>query len=208
MIHRDLLKHQPASNHPHWDMVLNHCGELLEVESHSLATGGDYLRLWIACLIRHEDEKLPYLFLTGPQNSGKSILHEAISLLVRGVTSLDPVLRDKEFTPRWAILGYIEEMPAHKYRTRLSQMLYEGMHIIQCASEPWYCPFRSDDPQPITIITVPPLANEIPKADLLPLLDAEGPQFLRTLMDMELPEPGSNGFRLPHVKNAQVQFTV
>lgn len=203
------LKHQPASNHPHWDAVLDHCGQFVEIVEPcpGFTNGGDYLRLWISCLIRHPDEKLPYLFLVGPQNAGKSILHEAIALLIHGVASLDQVLRNKEFTPAWAILGYIDEVPAHKYSGRLERMVNGGMHIIQCASDPRFCPLLPNDPR-VTVLEVPALSNEIPKATLLPQLNAEAPQFMRTLMDLELPEPGNTGFRLPRVATNEVQFTV
>jgi hypothetical protein len=53
----------------------------------------DYLLYWIACMLRDPFEPLPYLFFYGDQNSGKSIFHEAVSLLMtKGVAAADRAL--------------------------------------------------------------------------------------------------------------------
>ena len=46
---------------------------------HNIKSGTDYLLYWIAFLLRDPFQPLPYLFLYGNQNSGKSILHQAIA---------------------------------------------------------------------------------------------------------------------------------
>jgi len=77
-------------HHPHWDSVLEHSGHELDqalgknpwAMKNGVFRGGDYLRLWIASALREPLNHLPYLFLWGPQNSGKSILGDAIELLV------------------------------------------------------------------------------------------------------------------------------
>ncbi|GAF94610.1 unnamed protein product, partial [marine sediment metagenome] len=77
-------------SHPTWDKILKHVGHGLDeaVEGNSwckdngIVSGADYLLCWIASLFQEPREPLPYLFLFGPQNSGKSILHEALSLLL------------------------------------------------------------------------------------------------------------------------------
>ncbi|MGN6545771.1 MAG: primase-helicase family protein, partial [Aureliella sp.] len=94
------LRYKPAapddddhnSPHPHWDLILDHVGsslnDSLETEAWAqdagVVTGAAYLKCWMASLIRDPFGPLPYLFLFGPENSGKSILHEAFSLLVTG----------------------------------------------------------------------------------------------------------------------------
>lgn len=204
-----VLKHNPESNHPHWDEILDHCAWTLNdiAISQGLESGAQYLRLWIACLIRHPDEKLPYLFLIGGQNTGKSTLHEAISLLIHGVMPIDRMLRTKNFPPQGLVLGVLDEMPAAEYRGRLERHVNDGMHIIQCASEPAACPFREDDPR-VTIMEVPPLLNEIKKDKLLACLNMEAREFTRTLMDLELPEIGPHGYRLPRLSSVEHWFSV
>jgi len=74
----------------HWDMILNHIGRGLDaaVESdpwcqeYNVNTGADYLRLWIANLIREPARRLPMLAMySWEQNTGKSTLHLATALL-------------------------------------------------------------------------------------------------------------------------------
>ena len=74
----------------HWDMILNHIGRGLDaaVESdpwcqeYNVNTGADYLRLWIANLIRLPARRSPMLAMYSPeQGTGKSTLHEAAAVL-------------------------------------------------------------------------------------------------------------------------------
>ena len=60
----------------------------------NIKTGADYLKAWVACAFREPFEQLPYIFLWGNQDSGKSIFHEALSVLVTrgGVVQADKVL--------------------------------------------------------------------------------------------------------------------
>ena len=77
-------------HHPHWDKVLNHIGqdlnaglrEALWSQKAGIKTGAQYLLCWIACLFKYPFQPLPYLFLYGPENNGKSIFHESIALLM------------------------------------------------------------------------------------------------------------------------------
>jgi len=96
LAHRPLVEPGP---HPHWDMILDHVGEQLDElcsEFEWAASGREYLTAWIAAAIREPFQPLPYLALYGPQNSGKSILHEAIQLLVTsGVVKADRSLTSK-----------------------------------------------------------------------------------------------------------------
>jgi len=76
--------------HPTWDAVLNRLGFHLDrrvywnrtCQQLGVRTGGDYLRYWIAATILHRDIYVPYLYLYGPQATGKSLFHEAITLLM------------------------------------------------------------------------------------------------------------------------------
>ena len=108
-------------SHPTWDKVLSHVGGCLTAPLRSLPwaqaaniwTGADYLRCWYAAILREPFEPLPYLFLHGKENCGKTILWEAFELLVtRGVIKGDRVLRgNSEFNGELvgAILCAVEE---------------------------------------------------------------------------------------------------
>ena len=79
----------------------------------NIKTGADYLRAWVACAFRDPFEPTPYLFLWGNENSGKSILHEALELLVtKGVVKADKALTsNNEFNGELAgaIICVVEE---------------------------------------------------------------------------------------------------
>ena len=78
---------------PTWDRVFNHCGLGLDeavaedqwCREHGILTGGDYLRWYVARMIRHPKEKLPYLFFVSEgeqgQETGKSTWARAVDLL-------------------------------------------------------------------------------------------------------------------------------
>jgi hypothetical protein len=224
-------------HHPHWDLVLNRLGgdlneavaaEVWAIEA-EVRSGGDYLRAWIASLLRDPFEQLPYLFLFGGENTGKSLLHEAIALLVtKGVVPADRALTNQsDFNGELAnaILCVVEEkniskspgahakikdwvtaktLSIRKMRTD-SYTQPNTTHWIQCANNRSACPVFSGDTR-ITVIYVPDLApeDEIPKPILLGLLREEAPHFLRTLLDMRLPEPQGR-LRVPVVSNNSKQ---
>ncbi len=92
------LKDDDSPQHPHWDSILKHIGADLDesvkgmewCQRHDILTGADWLLNLVACILRDPFEPTPYLFLWGPEDSGKSILHEAIALLVtKGVVKAD-----------------------------------------------------------------------------------------------------------------------
>lgn len=121
--------YQPTTDrphHPHWDMILKHCGQDLDdalkdldwARAANIKTGADYLRMWAACMLREPYEKLPYLFFYGEQNSGKSIYHEALAqLMTKGVVAADRALTNaNDFNGELAngVLAYIEEKDVAK----------------------------------------------------------------------------------------------
>jgi hypothetical protein len=210
--------------YPHWQKILNHIGKSLNagVESNAwckangILTGADYLKVWIASMIQYPLEPLPYLFLWGPQDSGKSILHEAIALLfTKGYVRADNALVSVagfNAELRYAILCIIEEtdlkrnkmayakikdwvtsrqLPIHeKGQTPIA--MPNSTHWIQCSNAMNACPIFPGDTR-ITMIHVPSLDpfEMIPKSKLIPLLEKEGPDFLGELLRLELPPPVS-----------------
>ena len=120
--------------HPHWDKVLNHIGQDLNAplrdspwaQKAGIRTGAQYLRAWIACLIKYPFSPLPYLFLYGPENSGKSIFHEAIALLMtKGCVPADRALTStSDFNGELAncILAVVEEKDISKAKGALNKI--------------------------------------------------------------------------------------
>lgn len=217
--------------HPHWDMILDHCGQDLDEavrESRwcrevGINTGSDYLTYWIAFMLRDPYCKLPYLFFYGPQNSGKSIFQESISLLMtKGVALADEALKSRgNFNGELegAVLCAVEEtnlsgsnsaaydrMKAwvtgeqiliHPKKCQPFQMK-NSTHWCQTANSIDYCPVFPGDTR-IVMMHVPMLDGpEIPKDILKGFLKEEAPAFLRRMLDLKLPAPPGR-LRLPVV---------
>jgi hypothetical protein len=226
-----------AGPHPHWDMILKHCGQDLDdaiaqlewAQQAGIKNGADYLLTWAACMLREPFEKLPYLFLWGDQNNGKSIYHEALALLMtKGVARADRALTNSnDFNGELAdaVLAVIEEkdiaqtpgayakikdwvtsltLTIRKMRTDQFSVP-NSLHFVQTANEKTACPIFGGDTR-IVAIYVHPLApgQEIPKELLLARLRDEAPQFMRTILDLQLP-PMLGRLRLPVVENQTKQ---
>lgn len=218
--------------HPHWDMILNHVGSDLDAairEVHwaqqmNIRSGAQYLLLWVACMFRDPFEPLPYLFMFGSENCGKSIFHEALSLLVtKGVVSADRTLTSgNDFNGELssAVLCVVEEknvaaspvaharikewvtcrnLSIRKMRTD-SYNQPNTTHWVQCANRQDHCPVFPNDTR-ITVIHVPDLLEDVPKKTMLEKLKEEATHFMYTLMNVELP-PVIGRLRLPVVETA------
>ena len=222
-------KDEPS--YPHWLKILEHCGSGLndEVQRHpwckanGILTGADYLKCWVASLFQHPTEPLPYLFFYGPQNSGKSIFHECLSLLLtKGYRRADVALQNSSaFNAELegAIICVIEEIDMGKDRMAYNRMkdwmladdilihmkgktpyqVQNTTHWIQCANDHNYCPIFPGDSR-IVMLYVPPLdpTNMIPKKQLKILLQKEAPDFLAAVMSLEIP-PSPDRFHVPPV---------
>jgi hypothetical protein len=225
------LEPDETPHHPHWDMVFDHIGIELTPALHGLPwaekanikTGADYLRAWVACAFRDPFEPTPYLFLWGNENSRKSILHEALSILVtKGVVKADKALSShNEFNGELAgaIICVVEEknitqtpgaharikeyvtartLSIREMRTNTYQ-IPNTTHWIQCANSQADCPVIPGDTR-ITVIEVCDLLpeQEVPKLTLLAKLKEEAPHFMYALMNLQLP-PVVGRMRLPVV---------
>lgn len=208
-----------------WRTVLAHIGAGLDtaVQSdawcnlHGISSGAEYLTLWIASLFQFPDRPLPYLFLYSPeQDSGKSTLHEAITLLMTGgyCSAEQSLMSDSGFNGELAscVLAYIDEINIAKSRQAFERVknwvtarhisirpLYQQpfmtkncTHWIQTANYAEYCPIFPGDTR-IVVVRVPPLdvTQMIPKVELIDRLEREAPDFLRVLLDTEIPPSGS-----------------
>lgn len=230
------LDYDEQPEHPHWDAVLDHIGACLDIplrthpwaQKNSVKTGRQYLQMWIAALLREPFDKLPYLFLYGPENSGKSTLHVAISkLMTNGVTSADRALTNtSDFNGELAnaVLAVVEEVDVRgvaggRARNRMKDWTTSDeiairrmrmdvyrqrntIHFIQCSNDRDACLVSFGDTR-TTMILVPAFTKrpEIPKAVLYEKLDEEAPHFMRTLVDIELP-PSEGRLRIPFINTA------
>jgi hypothetical protein len=213
-----------ALHYPHWTRVLEHIGSGLDeaiqqspwAQANGVATGADYLKCWIASLFQKPDEPLPYLFLySKEQNTGKSIFHEALCLLLtKGWSRADNALINQQgFNAELetAILCIVEETDLRKQRTAYNRikdwvtsrqlpvhrkgetpyMIKNTTHWVQTANNAEYCPIFPGDTR-ITMIQVPILDPRvlIPKTELLALLEKEAGDFLAAVLSLEIPPSG------------------
>lgn len=226
--------YQPADRsdtltHPHWDLVLNHIGADLDkyikdlswAAASGICTGGDYFRAIYASILREPYEPTPYIFLFGPENGGKSMVHEAFELLVTsGVVKADRSLTNQsDFNGELAkaIICVVEEkdigrtpgahnkikeavtarqLSIRRMRTD-SYMIPNITHWFQCANKADNCPVFPGDTR-ITMVHVGEVRSEVPKSLLIQRLVEEAPAFMRTLVDMELPT-ATGRLRIPVV---------
>jgi hypothetical protein len=208
--------------HPTWDLVLDHCGSGLDeaikndswCRDNGVTTGSQYLLLWTAGLFQRPFSQIPYLFLYGDQNSGKSTFHEALSLLMtKGYQMADQALISQSHFNgelQGAVLCVVEEVNLQQNKQAYDRIknwvtaktiqihtkretpydIPNTTHWIQCANDPKYCPVNMGDTR-IVMINVPELQHEIPKDTLLKNLKKEAPDFLAHVMRKEIPPSGS-----------------
>jgi hypothetical protein len=215
--------------YPTWLKILKHCGAGLDdaiknnpwAKANGIVSGADYLKIWIASLFKEPTEPLPYLFFFGPQNSGKSIFHEAITLLLtKGAKRAEAALISQSgFNEELegAIICIVEEIDLRKNKIAYNrikdwvtslEILIHGKgktpyhvrnttHWIQAANDHQSCPIFPGDTR-ITMCYVGPLdpLDLIPKKALIPLLEKEAPDFLAELLGLEIP-PSQDRLNVP-----------
>lgn len=213
--------------HPHWDMILSHLGRPINMavrenawcQKAGIEDGAGFLLAWLACLVRHPFEPLPYLFFYGQQATGKSMFHEMLRVVFTcGIQRANGPLSSRSgFNGELAdaLLCYVEELDLSKYQgaynrikewttARDLEIHKKGidpynqpnkLHFVQMANCATACPIEEGDKR-IIVFEVPPLQNEVGKALLEKRLAEEAPFFLRTLLSVVLPAPYDR-FRLP-----------
>jgi hypothetical protein len=223
--------------YPTWQAVLDHCGAGLNealkdnpwAMVNGVTKGGDYLKIWVASMFQHPLEPLPYLFFYGPQNSGKSIFHEALAeLFDRGYVRADQALTSQSgFNGELehAVLCVVEEtsLKANKnaynrikdwvtardvnihVKCKTPTMIKNTMHWVQCSNDHSYCPIFPGDTR-IVMTFVPPLDPLvlIPKSVLIERLIAEAPDFLAAVMSLEIPK-SNDRLNLPIITTVDKQ---
>lgn len=220
---------------PRWKSLLTHCGSGLDAavendkwcKENGVKNGGEYLMLWVASMFQAPNEPLPYLFFYGPQGTGKSIFHEALSLLVtRGVVRADAALISQSgFNGELmsAVLCTVEETDLRQNRSQAYNRIKDWVtgrtlnihtkgitpysapnttHWIQCANEVEACPVLPGDTR-ITMCKVDhlPADQYIAKRELLELLKKEAPDFLAHVLNLEI-APTTDRLCIPVLETA------
>ena len=216
-------------NYPTWLKILRHCGSGIDefikdnpwAKANGILDGADYLKCWIASLFQEPIEPLPYLFFYGPQNSGKSILHEALDLLLtKGYKRADAALISQtgfNAELEGSIICVVEETDLRKNKTAYNRIkdwvtsrqllihpkgktpyhVPNTSHWIQCSNDHQSAPPFSGDTR-ITMVHVDNLEPEqlIPKKELIPQLEKEAPDFLAEILNLEIP-PSNDRLNVP-----------
>ena len=226
----DLDGEEPS--HPHWDAIYDHVGQELTpalsempwaIDS-GIKTGGDYLRAWTACVFRYPFEQLPYLFLHGPEESGKSTFWESMDILItRGVVKADKALTSQsDFNGELvgAVICAVDEKDISKYPGAAAKIrdastsktlsirkmrtdafeVPNTTHWIQTGNHLKMCPIPPGDTR-VTVCFVPLPTSDIPKKFLFEELHKEARDFMYTLMTLPLP-PVIKRLRLPIITTA------
>lgn len=206
---------------PTWQKILTHLGASLTedvlknawAQRAGLISGADYLKVWIASMFKKPNEQLPYLFLFGPQNCGKSMLHESLELLMKGgCCRADNALTNQQgFNYELAnkVLCVVEEVDLHKAGTTAYNRIKDWVtsrniaihqkngtpfmsrntsHWIQCANDATACPIFPGDTR-ITAIEVfaIPQSDYVVRTEFIQRLEDEASDFLASILNLELP---------------------
>ena len=222
-------------NFTHWNKILNHLGQGLDVavatnpwcKTYGLISGADYLRVWVASLFQFPMEPLPYLFFySEEQNTGKSIFHEALSLLMsKGVVRADYALTsDGNFNGELenAVLCVVEETDLRKSKSAYAKIkdwttsrqlpihkkgstpytVNNSSHWCQMSNDARACPVSIGDTR-IVVIQVEPLdpVDLIPKSRFLALLEQEASDFMAAILSLEVP-PSNDRLNVPIIETS------
>ena len=206
---------------PTWSKILHHVGKGLDealkdhkwAKNNGITTGADYLKVWMASLFQEPEQPLPYLFFFGPQNSGKSIVHESIELLLtKGYRRADAALVNQSTFNgelEGAIVCVVEETDLRRNKAAYNRIkdwvnsreinihhkgktpyhIKNTTHWIQCSNDHHACPIFTGDTR-ITMCYVDSIdpADLIPKRRMIQMLEKEAPDFIGELLQLELPE--------------------
>lgn len=216
------------SKHPHFDLILQHCGQYLTpyldqlewARNSNIRTGADYLAAYMACILRFPFEATPYLAIVGAQNTGKSMFATAFHMLItKGFVAADNALTtQQEFNGELegAIFCYVDEIDCSGGRAKDRLKYYvtsdyikirkmrTDLYVVKNSTH--WCQTTNDTSYVpvfpgdtrVTMTEVPRITEEIPELVLKKHLEEEAPFFLRTLLDMELP-PVQGRLRIPVV---------
>ena len=221
--------------HPTWDKIFSHLGQGLDeavkknkwCQAVRITTGAEYLFTWCCSLFQFPDEPLPYLFFySKAQNTGKSTLHEALSMMFkdrRGYVQADDALTSKSRfngSLSGAVLCAVEETDLKHNKEAYARIkswtmgktisiraLYENArdeqnctHWIHTANSANYCPVEFGDTR-IVMIGVQTLKDKLAKSKMFEALRAEAPAMLWDFLHTVVPATDDRA-RVPQVVTA------
>lgn len=189
MVHsQERAPRQPV--HPHWDMLLNHAGN---PEKHP----EDWLKAWLATLVREPERRIPGLMLVGPQESGKTVLHRAFGSLF----PTESYQATSDWTQHLAsmmkgtrLLNVFEENEHHviKHAHRHEQLIAEALsvkrsksHWIETATY-FHKAGATADGIWLKTLSLERMKRPMPTLELTKHLADEKDQFLQTLRECEM----------------------
>lgn len=215
-----------------WNIILSHLGKNLDEAVHknswcityNIRTGAEYLKYWVASVFQYPTEPLPYLFLYGPQLSGKTTLHESLGLLVnKGVVQAKVALTSQQnFNGELlgAIICVVEELNLRivkgaydrvkdwvTARTIVSHEkgktpieVTNSTHWIQCANNSDFCPIQIGDTR-ILMIKVDKPDIIMSREKLTNDLKSQAAAFLYEILNLEIPS-AIDRLRVPLLETA------
>lgn len=213
--------------HPTWNKIFDHVGQGLTpavrkdpwCKENNVLTGGEYLKLWAAWMFQQPDQRIPYLFLYSPQqHTGKSTIHEALSLLFKGGAVKADMALQGQFNGELAssVLCSIEELNLAQFTSAYNKVkeyttaqylsirdLYKPQtqvknftHWIQCANSLNYLPIEPSDTR-VVVILVKTIKDLMTTQEMRRRLMKEASDFLTFLMRIELPPQPLGRMALP-----------
>jgi len=199
--------------------VLKHIGRELDgpvsldawCRANRIRTGSEFLIVVIANWLQRPELKSPLLFLHGPEDSGKSTLHDLVSNLIdpAGIAEVEKVMDGDRFDDHLAgaVIGVIDEPDASspKFRAKIRKWITEDrmwvngkyrkaikvtnyLHWIQMANNIEYAPAGAKDTR-VIYLKVPRPENPEDRDVLKAELRREAPFFLRYCLGLKLPKP-------------------
>lgn len=225
-----LLYDPIEGKHPTWDLMFDHLGSSLTpavlenrwCKLYSVNSGADYFKLWTASIFQYPLEPLPYIFLYGPQLSGKSSFHEALDLLmINGVCNAGNALESNDgFNKEIAgnVVCYVEEIDLRRSKGAYNKIkqwvtakkitihgkgetpftINNTTHWLHCANSSGFCPIDHGDTR-IMMVFVPKPKLVLTKSDMMEKLQEEAPAFLYTMLNLDIP-PASDRLRIPVIE--------
>lgn len=197
---------------PTWDQLFRVVGRSLDayVQPYGFKSGADYLRAWVGSVFQRPFTKLPWLFLWGGEDRGKSTLQEALKkLLAKGwADARVAVESEQQFSKELAgsVICIVEEATLKKTALERIKRWVTGVeinihgkgktpytipnssHWIQCAQRITDCPFKSGDTRVTAIEVLGAQEGEImSKEAMMTKLEEEAPAVLWQLLHLELP---------------------
>jgi hypothetical protein len=219
-----------GGDHPTIDKVFGHIGASLDksVQEHpwcrknGITSGKLYLQAWLASVIQYPDQILPYLFLVGPQASGKSVFHELMAMLFTcGVQDGGSALTSSaghNHELANSVVVYLEEKDLSQERTQTYARIKEWvtsrtitvhrkyhtpytqpnmLHFVQMGNHCSNLPLEDGDTR-VVVIDVPAIKEPVAKMIFEQQLKREIGSFLRTLLNTKIGEP-CDRMRIPTI---------